>query len=63
MLSGSGIGRTVKAYLAAVALVAVPVASYLLASFAYPESISIIMMTAIAVGELLAVKAVFRRRG
>lgn len=63
MLSGSSIGRTIKAYLVAVALIAVPVASYLLASSVYPGSLSIIAMTSIAVGELLAVNAVLRRRG
>jgi len=63
MLAGSSIGRTIRAYLVAVALVAAPVACYLVVSFAYPGSVSIIVMTAVAVGELLAVNAVLRRRG
>ena len=63
MLSGSSIGRTIRAYFVAVALVAAPVVSYLLASFVYPESVSIIGMTVVAVGELIAVNAVLRRRG
>ena len=63
MLSGSSIGRTIKAYMVAVALVAAPISFYLMASLAYPESVSIIGMTVFGVVELLAVNAVLRRRG
>jgi len=63
MLAGSGFVRTIRAYLVAVALVATPVALYLVASLVYPESVSILAMSAVAAVELLAVNAVLRRRG
>ncbi len=63
MVAGSNLGRTLKATVVALVIIAAPIASYFLAlSLAYGDSASELAMMLVAMFELVIVQAVVRRR-
>jgi predicted permease len=60
---GSRIGPTIRAYATAIAMIVVPVASYLITSAVYAESASILVMAMVAVLELAIANAALRLKG